>query len=93
MVYYQPGIGTYTSPLLTAAPFVNGIAKTLDEMVAWNLGVHVMEGYNFLMQNCKLYHASPDCLLTSCQIRRAIKSAYLASAEELIREDHAHSYV
>jgi hypothetical protein len=53
MVYYQPGIGTYTSPLLTTAPFINSVAKTLDEMFAWNLGVHVTEGYSFLMQNCR----------------------------------------
>ncbi|KAI0756454.1 hypothetical protein C8Q80DRAFT_1128679 [Daedaleopsis nitida] len=50
MVYYQTGIGTYTSPqLVTSAG--QAISKTLDEMVAWNLADHVMGGYEFLMQN------------------------------------------
>ncbi|KAJ3575741.1 hypothetical protein NP233_g902 [Leucocoprinus birnbaumii] len=50
MVYYQAGIGTYTSSK-AATPFITGIQKTLDEMVAWNLDSHVMGGYEFLMQN------------------------------------------
>lgn len=29
------------------------IDKVLDEMIAWNLGTHVMDGYEFLMQNCQ----------------------------------------
>ncbi|KAM5539952.1 hypothetical protein V8D89_006455 [Ganoderma adspersum] len=50
MVYYQTGIGTYTSPqLVTSAG--QAVSKTLDEMVAWNLDAHVMGGYEFLMQN------------------------------------------
>ncbi|PIL31280.1 hypothetical protein GSI_05978 [Ganoderma sinense ZZ0214-1] len=50
MVYYQAGIGTYTSPqLVTSAG--QAVSKTLDEMVAWNLDAHVMGGYEFLMQN------------------------------------------
>ncbi|KAG6810879.1 hypothetical protein H0H92_009971 [Tricholoma furcatifolium] len=52
MVYYQAGIGTYTSPEV-ATPFASKISKTLDEMIAWNLSSHVMDGYEFLMQNYK----------------------------------------
>ncbi|KAJ7080747.1 hypothetical protein B0H15DRAFT_996815, partial [Mycena belliarum] len=52
MVYYQSGIGTYTSsksvtPLGTKLSLV----RTLDAMIAWNLDAHVMAGYEFLMQN------------------------------------------
>ncbi|KAL0577270.1 hypothetical protein V5O48_004727 [Marasmius crinis-equi] len=50
MVYYQAGIGTYTTPQV-ATPFMAKISKTLDEMIAWNLHSHVMGGYEFLMQN------------------------------------------
>lgn len=52
MVYYQAGIGTYTSPEV-ATPLAAKISKTLDEAVAWNLSAHVMDGYEFLMQNYK----------------------------------------
>ncbi|KAG6873167.1 hypothetical protein C0995_002016 [Termitomyces sp. Mi166 len=52
MVYYQAGIGTYTSPKV-ATPFAAKISKTFDEMIAWNLSAHVMDGYEFLMQNYK----------------------------------------
>ncbi|KAF9525908.1 hypothetical protein CPB83DRAFT_858827 [Crepidotus variabilis] len=50
LVYYQTGIGTYTSPKV-ASSFTSRIEKTLDEMIAWNLHAHVMAGYEFLMQN------------------------------------------
>ncbi|KAL0061353.1 hypothetical protein AAF712_011811 [Marasmius tenuissimus] len=50
MVYYQAGIGTYTTPKI-ATPFMAKFSKTLDEMIAWNLDAHVMDGYEFLMQN------------------------------------------
>ncbi|KAF8349608.1 hypothetical protein F5887DRAFT_878546 [Amanita rubescens] len=50
MVYYQAGIGTYTTPEI-ATPFMSNISKILDEMLAWNLDAHVMGGYEFLMQN------------------------------------------
>ncbi|KAK0474468.1 hypothetical protein EDD18DRAFT_239528 [Armillaria luteobubalina] len=53
MVYYQSGIGTYTSPQI-ATPFMSKIYKTVDVMIAWDLDAHVMAGYEFLMQN---YHA------------------------------------
>ncbi|KAF8879289.1 hypothetical protein BD779DRAFT_1447039 [Infundibulicybe gibba] len=50
MVYYQAGIGTYTTPEI-ATPFAAKISKSLDEAVAWNLDAHVIGGYEFLMQN------------------------------------------
>ncbi|KAH9854309.1 hypothetical protein C2E23DRAFT_775632 [Lenzites betulinus] len=50
MVYYQTGIGTYTTPQVTTT-LGRALSKTLDEMVAWNLDAHVMSGYEFLMQN------------------------------------------
>ncbi|KAF8879252.1 hypothetical protein BD779DRAFT_1402350, partial [Infundibulicybe gibba] len=52
MVYYQAGIGTYTTPEV-ATPFATKVSKGLDEAVAWNLHAHIMEGYEFLMQNYK----------------------------------------
>ncbi|CDO73378.1 hypothetical protein BN946_scf185013.g12 [Trametes cinnabarina] len=50
MVYYQSGIGTYTTPQVTTS-VGQFVSKTMDEMVAWNLDAHVMNGYEFLMQN------------------------------------------
>jgi uncharacterized protein (DUF2235 family) len=50
LVYYQAGIGTYTSPEI-ATPLASSISKTLDMMVAWNIDAHIMSGYEFLMQN------------------------------------------
>ncbi|KAF8171238.1 hypothetical protein K438DRAFT_1853048 [Mycena galopus ATCC 62051] len=50
MVYYQAGIGTYTSPQV-ATPFMSKVFKLLDDAIAWNLDTHVMGGYEFLMQN------------------------------------------
>ncbi|KAG7086992.1 hypothetical protein E1B28_012970 [Marasmius oreades] len=50
MVYYQAGIGTYTTPQV-ATPLMAKISKALDEAIAWNLDAHVMGGYEFLMQN------------------------------------------
>ncbi|KAG7090384.1 hypothetical protein E1B28_009503 [Marasmius oreades] len=50
MVYYQAGIGTYTTPQI-ATPLGARISKAIDEAVAWNLDAHVMGGYEFLMQN------------------------------------------
>ncbi|KAF8190874.1 hypothetical protein BJ912DRAFT_965013 [Pholiota molesta] len=52
MVYYQAGIGTYVSPQV-ATPMAAKISKSLDEAVAWNLHSHLMDGYEFLMQNYK----------------------------------------
>ncbi|KAF8157843.1 hypothetical protein B0H34DRAFT_431646 [Crassisporium funariophilum] len=50
LVYYQAGIGTYTSPKI-ATPLMSRMRKTLDEMFAWNIHAHVMSGYEFLMQH------------------------------------------
>ncbi|KAF8878551.1 hypothetical protein BD779DRAFT_1447630 [Infundibulicybe gibba] len=52
MVYYQAGIGTYMTPEI-ATPFAAKVSKSLDEAIAWNLHAHVMDGYEFLMQNYK----------------------------------------
>ncbi|CAE7144134.1 unnamed protein product [Rhizoctonia solani] len=49
MVYYQTGVGTYTS-LAWANTFLEGIANKLDEGVAWYLYQHVIDGYKFLME-------------------------------------------
>lgn len=53
MVYYQTGIGTYQSPQLPGL-ITSKIYKTLDLAIAWSLDAHVMDGYQFLMQN---YHS------------------------------------
>ncbi|KIM49864.1 hypothetical protein M413DRAFT_438988 [Hebeloma cylindrosporum] len=50
LVYYQAGIGTYTTPQI-ATPLASKISKNLDMAVAWNLDAHIMGGYEFLMQN------------------------------------------
>ncbi|EKM53919.1 uncharacterized protein PHACADRAFT_257419 [Phanerochaete carnosa HHB-10118-sp] len=50
MVYYQAGIGTYTIPQI-ATPLWAKLNQTVDAAIAWNLDAHVMQGYEFLMQN------------------------------------------
>ncbi|KAF8169605.1 hypothetical protein K438DRAFT_1909489 [Mycena galopus ATCC 62051] len=50
MVYYQSGIGTYTS-LKVVNPLTTKISLILDAAVAWNLDAHIMAGYEFLVQN------------------------------------------
>ncbi|KAJ3983508.1 hypothetical protein F5890DRAFT_1522779 [Lentinula detonsa] len=50
MVYYQAGIGTYTSPKV-ATPMMSRISKATDMLFANQLNAHVMDGYEFLMQN------------------------------------------
>jgi len=52
LVYYQAGIGTYTSPQI-ATPLASRMAKTIDMAIGWYLDAHVMDGYEFLMQNYK----------------------------------------
>ncbi|KAG6908204.1 hypothetical protein DXG01_005793 [Tephrocybe rancida] len=42
MVYYQAGIGTYTTPKV-ATPMAAKFSKTMDEMIAWNMSAHVMD--------------------------------------------------
>ncbi|KAL1951077.1 hypothetical protein VTO73DRAFT_226 [Trametes versicolor] len=51
MVYYQTGIGTYSSPSASASPLRSKFDKLLDSMIAWHLDAHVQSGYEFLMQN------------------------------------------
>ncbi|KAJ7057794.1 hypothetical protein C8F01DRAFT_1151097 [Mycena amicta] len=50
MVYYQSGIGTYTSTK-SATPVGTKLSLMLDTAIARNLKSHVMSGYEFLMQN------------------------------------------
>ncbi|KIJ13818.1 hypothetical protein PAXINDRAFT_80411 [Paxillus involutus ATCC 200175] len=50
LVYYQAGIGTYTIPQI-ATPFMAKVSKAIDLMIGNHLDVHVMGGYEFLMQN------------------------------------------
>ena len=40
LVYYQPGIGTYTNSSFIT-PLTTKVSKVLDEMLAWNLQSHV----------------------------------------------------
>lgn len=51
LVYYQTGIGTYTSSNLTKGPVLSKISKTLDSMFATSIAGHVQEGYRYLMDN------------------------------------------
>ncbi|KAI0756457.1 hypothetical protein C8Q80DRAFT_1264510 [Daedaleopsis nitida] len=51
LVYYQPGIGTYTVNTQKPTGLRKRIDKFLDKMIVWNLSDHVMGGYEFLMQN------------------------------------------
>lgn len=46
----QAGIGTYFQPGVVS-PLFRLAAQTLDEMFAWYLSEHIMDGYKFLMQN------------------------------------------
>ncbi|TFK63859.1 hypothetical protein BDN72DRAFT_847213 [Pluteus cervinus] len=50
MAYYQAGIGTYNNTRAITR-VGTAISKSIDEAVAWNLETHVMDGYEFLMQN------------------------------------------
>ncbi|KAL0570753.1 hypothetical protein V5O48_011207 [Marasmius crinis-equi] len=50
LVYYQTGIGTYTTPQI-ARPLKAKFQKILDMMIGVSLDAHVMGGYEFLMQN------------------------------------------
>ncbi|KAN0127605.1 Uncharacterized alpha/beta hydrolase domain (DUF2235) domain containing protein [Lactarius tabidus] len=52
LCYYQARIGTYFKPGVVS-PLFRFAARTLDEMFAWYLSEHIMDGYKFLMQN---YH-------------------------------------
>jgi uncharacterized protein (DUF2235 family) len=48
----QAGIGTYIQPGVVSSIF-RAPARLLDEMLAWYLSEHIIDGYKFLMQN---YH-------------------------------------
>ena len=48
LVYYQAGVGTYTSS--AKASLKGGISAALDAAIGSSLGVHVREAYQFLMQ-------------------------------------------
>ena len=48
----QAGIGTYFQPGIVS-PVFRFAARTLDEMFAWYLSEHILDGYRFLMKN---YH-------------------------------------
>ncbi|KAG9103514.1 hypothetical protein FRC06_010195 [Ceratobasidium sp. 370] len=50
MVYYQPGVGTYTPPGIFL-PVSIAMAKVLDQGIALYLDKHVMGGYEFLMKH------------------------------------------
>lgn len=50
MVYYQPGIGTFTDPGVRGT-IERWFAKTVDLAIAWYLSEHVMDAYKFLMEN------------------------------------------
>ncbi|SJK99185.1 uncharacterized protein ARMOST_02475 [Armillaria ostoyae] len=50
MVYYQSGVGTYEPPKIPGL-LTSKMYKTVDLLIAWSLDAHVMDGYQFLMQN------------------------------------------
>ncbi|CAE6500180.1 unnamed protein product [Rhizoctonia solani] len=53
MIYYQTGVGTYSSPGLTTSVGL-AIASKLDEAVAWYLYQHVIDGYRYLMETYRI---------------------------------------
>ncbi|KAF8644650.1 hypothetical protein AX16_008352 [Volvariella volvacea WC 439] len=50
MVYYQAGLGTW-SPRKFVTRMARKVSKALDEMFAWNLDAHIIDGYKFLMEH------------------------------------------
>ncbi|KIM33347.1 hypothetical protein M408DRAFT_309602 [Serendipita vermifera MAFF 305830] len=58
MVYYQPGIGTYTAPSIHGM-LRQRVLRTADLAVAWCLSAHITAGYTFLMEN----HVPGDSIL------------------------------
>ncbi|PVF92197.1 hypothetical protein CPB86DRAFT_819847 [Serendipita vermifera] len=50
LVYYQPGIGTYTPPGVRGS-LKGKVAKFMDTCFGWYLDQHVMDGYEFLMNH------------------------------------------
>ncbi|KII90919.1 hypothetical protein PLICRDRAFT_107215 [Plicaturopsis crispa FD-325 SS-3] len=53
LCYYQAGVGTYFKPGVVS-PLFGWAAAVLDEAIAWYLDQHVMDGYEFLMQNYRV---------------------------------------
>jgi uncharacterized protein (DUF2235 family) len=60
----QAGIGTYFKPGVVS-PLMRVGARFLDQALAWYLSEHIMNGYEFLMQN---YHEGDSvCIFGWCQ--------------------------
>ncbi|KAG8747044.1 hypothetical protein FRC10_002460 [Ceratobasidium sp. 414] len=59
LVYYQPGIGTYTNPGIFT-PLSMKVANILDQAVAWYIGAHITGGYKWLMDTYK--HGDRICI-------------------------------
>ncbi|KAH9478759.1 hypothetical protein JR316_0009220 [Psilocybe cubensis] len=54
LVYYQTGIGTYNPHfpgLKVKVPLVSDVSRTLDSAIAWSLDYHVVEAYQWLIDN------------------------------------------
>ena len=51
-VYYQTGIGTYTTTAIKT-PLLSKVSETVDMMVATTMDDHIKAGYEWLMQTCK----------------------------------------
>ena len=49
-IFQQPGVGTYFQPGVVS-PIFGWAAQILDKAIAWYLYQHVLDGYEFLMQN------------------------------------------
>ncbi|KAG9116814.1 hypothetical protein FRC07_007432 [Ceratobasidium sp. 392] len=59
LVYYQPGIGTYTNPGIFT-PLSMKMANILDQAVAWYIGAHITGGYKWLMNTYR--HGDRICI-------------------------------
>ncbi len=77
MVYYQSGIGTYTTHQ-TVTPLASMIAMTVDQMVAWNLDSHVMGPYFFVFSSCgrdlPFFLDGYEFLMQNCEAFPPLKS-------------------
>ncbi|KAJ7457840.1 hypothetical protein FB451DRAFT_1274346 [Mycena latifolia] len=53
-VFYQPGIGTHNTHFpgtKTDVPLVASASRIFDKAIAWSLENHIIEGYEWIMQN------------------------------------------
>ncbi|KAJ3528507.1 hypothetical protein NM688_g7989 [Phlebia brevispora] len=50
LVYYQPGVGTYTNSIVKVFG-LTPVDELVDQMIAIHLATHIKAGYEFLMQN------------------------------------------